>query len=186
MKRMIVNGLMVTSAILLAAGSSVAAMNSSSHLFQVELSDGCTVDTTGLVSDVGTYQVGTPDLINVSLGQIGITCVTAVTYDWGIDGGLYFAASGRNLVSPASPFSVAYNLRVAGGNIGDSGLEVLEPGYLPTAPPMVSYAGIVGAAPLHPGGATTVPYNLEGDFYIGTATDPGIYTDTVSVTVVWP
>ncbi|MCI5120396.1 MAG: hypothetical protein D3908_04220 [Candidatus Electrothrix sp. AUS4] len=180
-------GIAAVSMILLAAGSASAAMNSSSHPFQLELTSGCSINTTGVVGNIGSYPLLSGPQ-NVSLGTVAVTCVASVNYDWGIDGGAYYNGITRRMNNTTTAAKFPYELYApAGGTItmGDCGLASVDVSYGETtcSGGQASFYG--GFSTVHPGGGISETYSLSGIFNTQAVTDSGIYMDTVDFVVAW-
>ncbi len=169
--------------ILLAAGSSLAGIDSTSHTFNLEILDGCGVDTTGLATDLGLFQLGSPTVNQQSLGNVDITCIAPQTFDLGLDKGLNYnpAILQKRHLSDGAGGSIRYALTKTDGNrFGDVGLNAIDTGYTETILGWPSLGPTV-----HPGGGTTVSIGVNANIFIDDATSAGIYSDTINVVVVW-
>ena len=180
-------GIAALSILLLAAGSASAAINSSSHTFQLELTTGCSINTTGVVSNLGSYPLlsGPQD---VNLGTVAVTCVAAVGYDWGVDGGTYYTGITRRMTNTTTAAKFSYELYAPAGGllpIGDCGINSVDNSYVDTTCPGGQLSFYLGVPVFHPGGGTSETFSLSGIFNTQDVTDSGIYTDTVDFVVAW-
>jgi len=160
-------------AMVFSAGSVFAGFTSDNADYQVTLQSGCTIDAGG--ANFGNHTLGGPDLIGTWAGNVIITCGAGTNYMWGIDSGANFTgmmnmSNGTDLLS--------YSLYESGMPIGNFGLETMDPSFTPTNS--------------DPGRGTYVAsgfgdfYSLTADVRISTGPTPGVYTDTVVVSVAWP
>jgi spore coat protein U-like protein len=162
-------------------------MNSSSHTFQLELTDGCSINTTGVVGNIGSYPLlsGPQD---VNLGTVAVTCVASVGYDWGIDGGTYYNALTRRMTNTTTAAKFSYELYAPAGGaltMGDCGLATVDASYGETTCPGGQPSFYGGLPEFHPGGGTSETFSLSGVFNTQNVTDSGIYMDTVNFVVAW-
>jgi spore coat protein U-like protein len=173
-------------AMVLAAGTALAGNTSGTADYQVTLVDGCTVDTSGMTTDFGSYFLGDADLVNVLAGSVTITCANNQDYAWGIDKGLN--APGTNwlrMQQGASTNYIRYRLTEGGSDLGDAGLGAEDFG---TGTPTGHTDAWTGSFVYRSGVGNGSPqqYDLRADVNISEGGVAGTYTDTVLVTVYWP
>jgi spore coat protein U-like protein len=113
----------------------------------------------------------------MALGVVTVTCTPGVTFSVGMAAGQHWDGSMRNMANGLE--NVPYILWAdSAGTLpwGDAGLTLIEPAYAETHP-----------APAQNSNGTGSPQNffVWGDALIS-GKPAGTYTDTVSITVVWP
>lgn len=169
-------------AMVLSAGTAFGWMASDTGDYTVVLGNTCTIDASGATTNFGTYPLLDPDLIGVAAGSISVTCTTGLNYEVGAGGGLNYNQSawapGLPAMHDGAGNYVAYLLFQGGFPLGDNSLPGIDPGYVSTQPNDPGFPGT--------GNNIAQVYNLSADVLIS---DPalvdGIYTDTVTFTVVW-
>lgn len=170
---------MIGLAMVFVAGQALAGTTSDSAVYSITIIDGCTVDTSGMTTDFGSYFLGDPNLVNVGAGSLSIACRNGLVYAWGIDKGLSPAAGEALRMDDGFGNYVTYNLEQGGTDVGDVGLTAIDG----------TYAEQWTAATARSATGTGAPqiFNLNADVNIpGGGGTPGTYSDTVTVTVAWP
>lgn len=176
MKKVLV--IMIGLAMVFAAGTALAGNTNGTADYQVTLVDGCTVDTTGMTTDFGSYFLGDADLVAASAGTVSISCANGLNYAWGIDKGIN-APGGQFLqLHDGIGNYIEYRLFQGGTQLGDVGMNGIDATY------SEQYTTFTDRDAIGTGAAQT--YNLNANVDINPATVAGTYTDTVTVTVVWP
>lgn len=141
----------------------------------VHVTGTCSIDATG-VHGFGSWPTGIDNPVGVPLGSVSIVCPAGLYYAVGMDAGLHYDGSRRRM-SNGTAF-VPYILRAGdpnGKQWGDAGLTRFDTSYIETYP----------AEPIYERGTDAVnTFQIWGDAET-TGVGPGIYTDTVNVTVVW-
>jgi spore coat protein U-like protein len=173
-------------AMVLAAGTALADSTTGTANYQVTLVDGCTVDTSGMTTDFGTYFVGDADLVNISAGSVTITCSSGTEYAWGINKGQNAPVTNwLRMQQGATTNYIRYRLTENGSDLGDAGLGAYDFGG--TAPATGHSDLWTGSFAYRSGTGDGSPqqYDLRADVNIfgGVA---GTYEDEVTVTVYWP
>jgi len=156
------------------AGSVWAGITSGTANYEVTLLSGCAINAVPGYN-FGSYALGSGDLSGQWAGQLEVNCAAGVNYMWGINSGTYGAAGTTFMFSGTD--AVTYVLSESSLPIGDSGLTAIDGGYTETNP--------------NPGRSNTgtgaiQTYIMRADVLINAATTPGVYSDRVTVSVVWP
>ena len=141
----------------------------------------CTLDSSG-VAGFGSWPVGTADIKadinNVALGVISVNCVAGVNYGLGIDKGLNWNAGKRQMANGGNyvPYFLWAN---SSGTTewGDSGLAAIENSYIETHP---------ASAQFNIGTGNFQNFFIWGDALVQNIGIAGTYSDTITITVVWP
>ncbi len=171
--------IMIGLAIVFAAGTTLAGNTSDTAVYSITIIDGCTVDTSGMTTDFGSYFLGDPNLVNVGAGSLSIACRSGLGYAWGIDKGVNPPGGEALRMHDGSGNYVTYNLEEGGTDVGDVGLNGMDGTY-------TEQWTTVAARNATGTGAPQI-FNLNADVNIpGGGGTPGTYTDTVTVTVAWP
>jgi spore coat protein U-like protein len=163
---------------LLAVGVNAHAGKASSPVtLGATLTAGCTVDTSGVSTGLGSYQVGgVPD--SAGGGNIMVKCTNGTPYAIGIDAGANPTGEHRNMAFGLD--LMKYEIYLSGNLISDTGLSTIDPSYAETTGVFVESAmmGLTGTGNFQ-------PYGLLVAVYPATAGAPGVYSDTVNVVVAW-
>ena len=122
----------------------------------------CSVETTAI--DFGVYEG--PE-VNTT-GTISVNCNAGVPYKVGLDAGLHFDTANRFMADNAGNM-LPYRLEYAGAEWGDENVTDTYPAN--------SVAGTGAGAP------TT--YTVDALIWPDQPAPPGVYTDTVTVTVAF-
>lgn len=146
--------------------------------YSVTLTDGCTVDTSAMGTDFGSWFIGDPNLVNVAAGTVTITCATGTLYSWGIDEGLNPGGGQGPRLHDGLGNYITYDFYQGGTELGDVGLNAIDAAYAE------SYTTWLDRDATGTGAAQN--YNLNADVNINAATVGGTYQDTITVTVAWP
>ena len=111
---------------------------------------------------------------------------------WGIDAGLHWGVTpmmGRALSNGSGISWISYFIVPPGPTpmpIGDTGLSLVDPAYVETTSPSPPYHCMPGGGASYTSTGATDTYPLAAFVNLPEATQPGIYTDTVTFTVVYP
>ncbi len=167
-----------------------AATDSSTVNPTLTISAACTLDTTNLSNDFGTYPSGTNAIPILPLGTIEVTCGSGTSWLLGMDAGVNPTAGNakRQLSGPASTTLIYDYVATGFGPVGDSGLNAIDPSYTESAASIgngVSDAGY-GVLGTGTGSAQAITMELQILDSDWTGSEPaGAYTDTVVVTVAF-
>jgi spore coat protein U-like protein len=165
------------------AGSAFAGTTSGTADYSVTLVDGCTIDTSAMSTDFGSFFIGDPDLVNQPAGSVTISCANLLVYTWGID-------KGSNPPAPAQQWLrmhdglgnyIRYRLYEGGTELGDVGLASVAGSLY-----VEEWTNATYAARTATGTGAAQTYNLTADVQITDGGVAGPYTDQVTVTIVWP
>jgi spore coat protein U-like protein len=162
----------------LAAGTALAGNTSGTADYQVTLVDGCTVDTSAMTTDFGSYFLGDANLVAASAGTVSISCANGLNYAWGINKGVNAPGNQWLRLHDGTGNYIQYRLFEGGTELGDIGMNVIDGTYTE------QWGTFTDRDATGTGAAQT--YNLNADVQINAATVAGTYTDTVTLTVVWP
>lgn len=170
--------IMIGFAMVFAAGTAFAGNTNGTADYQVTLVDGCTVDTSGMTTDFGSFFLGDSDLVAASAGTVSISCAMGTNYAWGVDKGSNPPGTQWLRMHDGSGNYIQYRLFQGGFELGDIGMNAIDAVYTER------WATYTGRNATGTGAPQT--YNLNADVSINAATVAGTYTDTVTLTVVWP
>jgi spore coat protein U-like protein len=167
---------------LLAVGvNAYAAKQSATINPTVTVGGTCTIDTTGLDVNFGTYAVGTTSATTAGLsaGNVAVTCANGLAYKIGFNAGNHHIGDGYRRMFPigAAATNIAYDIKVGGANVGDVGLNAIDGSYTDTMP--AGYPAIAGTGT---GAAQTTAVTFD---LLLSGAEADTYQDTVAVTVVW-
>ena len=140
------------------------------------LSGTCTLNTGGL-NGFGNWPAGSADLQNTALGVVSVTCTPGVSFAVGMTAGQHWDGGLRNMSNGAE--TVPYILWTdSAGTVpwGDAGLSLIEPAYAETHPAPAQNSNGTGSSQ---------NFFVWGNAMIS-GKPAGTYTDTVTITVVWP
>ncbi|MEZ4526448.1 MAG: spore coat protein U domain-containing protein [Desulfobacterales bacterium] len=165
-------------ALVFSAGLALAGNTSGTADYSVTLISGCTVDTSAMGTDFGTYFIGDPDLVNAAAGSVTITCANGLNYAWGVNRGINPPGTQWLRMHDGVGNYIQYRLFQGGVELGDVGMTAIDPVYTQ------SWTGFTDRDATGTGLPQT--YNLNANVEISAGTVAGTYTDTVTVTVVWP
>jgi spore coat protein U-like protein len=162
-------------AVVFSSGPVFAGFTSGNADYQVSLLSGCMIDTSSTGTYFGAYAIGDPDLTGVGAGLVQINCAPGTNYWWGIDVGSHFAAT-MNMFNGTD--TVPYSLYESGAPIGNNGLQTMDPAFVVTN-------ADTGRGP-YVGTGLWQNYNMTADVSVSAGPTPGVYSDTVVVSVAWP
>lgn len=166
---------------LLAVGVNAHAGKASSTINPtVTVGGTCTINTTGLNVNFGNYAVGTASATTAGLsaGNVAVTCANGLAYKIGFNSGVNYAVGYRRMFPiGAATTNVAYDIKVAGVNVGDSGLNAIDGTYADTL--SSAYPAIAGTGN---GAAQTTAVTFD---LLLSGAQADTYQDTVAVTVAW-
>ncbi len=165
-------------ALVFSGGYALADSTSGTADYSVTLISGCTVDTSSTGTDFGTYFIGDPDLVSAAAGSVSITCANGLNYSWGVDKGINPPGTQWLRMHDGVGNYIQYRLFQGGVELGDIGMNAIDATYTER------WATYTDRDATGTGAAQT--YNLNADVEISGGTVAGTYTDTVTVTVVWP
>lgn len=165
---------------LLAVGVSAHAATATGNITPtVTVGGSCAINTTGLAVNFGNYAVGTGNAASAGLnaGNVAVTCPTGMAYKIGFNSGANYSVGFRRMKSAAVATNVAYDIKVAGANVGDAGLNAIDGTYSDTL--SAAYPAIAGTGT---GVAQTTAVTFD---LLLSGASAATYTDTVAVTVAW-
>ncbi|MCK5924526.1 MAG: spore coat protein U domain-containing protein [Methylococcales bacterium] len=151
--------------------------SASSKQIRLQLEAFCTLDTSQVSGEFGTYPIGSQNISNVNLGSIHVNCPNTTAYKIGINKGKHLNSGVRQMAF--DHHMIAYTIKQGNGGAewGDKGLQDLDPSYTET---------FSAANPLsQTGTGATQAFELYGDAIIETINTTGRYTDTLIVTLIW-
>ena len=170
--------ILIGMSIVFGAGFAFAGNTSGTADYSVTLTDGCTIDTTATGTDFGCYFIGDPDLTSVAAGSVTITCRNGLAYSWGVDQGLNPAGAQGIRMDDGIGNYITYSLYEGGTHLGDVGMNAIDATYTE------DYTTYTDRDATGTGSAQT--YALTANVAVSGGTVAGTYSDTITVTVVWP
>ncbi len=165
-------------ALVFSAGYALAGITSDTADYSVTLVAGCMIDTSATGTDFGTYLIGSPNLVGTPAGSVTITCANTVPYTWGVNRGLNHGGAQQLRLYDGVANYINYKLFQGGTEFGDVGMTAIDGSYTQ------SWTALNALTAIGNGLAQTYPLTANVDIAVGTVA--GTYTDTVTVTVVWP
>ncbi|MCI5193722.1 MAG: hypothetical protein D3915_11460 [Candidatus Electrothrix sp. AU1_5] len=156
--------------------------------YDVELTAGCTASVVG-GGNLSTQSSPYAPVIDAPAGVVTVNCTNTTAYGVCVDAGLNDDTTTRLLLSDDGVSTLAYRLdtdnAAVGTPVGDVGCAALEvsAGDPSTYTDTTTWGDAMVSGT---GDATDQTVNLYADVVISTDSVPGTYTDTVTVTVVYP
>jgi spore coat protein U-like protein len=137
----------------------------------------CTLDASNVTGEFGSYPLGSPNLSNINLGALRVNCPNTIAYKIGLGKGLHLTSGVRQMA--LNNHLIAYTLKQGNGGAewGDKGLHAIDTAYTET----FSTADALSST----GTGVVQSFDLYGDALIANVNAVGLYTDTLTVTLVW-
>jgi len=153
---------MLTASMAMFSFSNAQAATTAPLEVSVSVSSACTVEVAGV--DFGSYD----GMELTAAGDVTVTCNDGVPYAIALDAGMNFDGTNRVMANDAGG-ALMYHLMYAGAAWGDTGITDSYPGD--------PVSGVGNGGP--------VSYAVDALLPPDQATMPGMYSDTVTVTVAF-
>jgi spore coat protein U-like protein len=165
MKKIILSIVMILAGTVLSGGAYGATLTGTLDV-SVTAVPACTMSVTGI-----TF----PDYVGLQVtgnGDVTVTCAQTIPYNIALDGGLHFAGGTRLVTNIANNYIYYTLFQDAGFNVlwGDSDFAATYPN---------------GTSLPDTGTGVATPHTVYGVLSAGGAGPPGLYTDTVTVTLYY-
>ena len=143
--------------------------------FELEQDQECSLSVDAL-GDFGSRMLGKENIKRAVLGEIGVTCAADIHFGIGINCGQHFQNNSRHMSNGTDllPYTLWSD---SAGSLpwGDTGLAFFDPGYPETCPGKIVKEIATG---------TPQYFTVWGDVMLKRY-PPGMYTDTVNITIAW-
>lgn len=158
------------------AQNSIAGSSGGTLSPTIIVASGCTATASG--ENFGIHAATSPNLVNVTAGQITVKCPLGLSYRVCLNGGMYPLSSAqmRRMLRDGDTNHIMYDLKYMNSRVGDSNAMI------PLSTKTARWAsGISATGTGDPSGQT---YGLTADVII-TLAPIGTYRDTVAATIYW-